>query len=639
LIQAEGWTLYKNPKKGKDPYLVKTPYEDDIGPLKAKHPAFLHLEIYAKHKLPSVKFQHLKKARDIFWPDKIWHDWTKRRYEAHCQGYNFITQAGGGSKGKSHDWAEIAVLFYFSNPLENNVTVASTTLASLKGRIWGYITEMVRTMAVQPQYTYTSSPTPQILPVINKDNLKASGRGKIDKDTLHGMFAVAAKVGDSYQVISTWIGKHPKNKILLVLDEGTEMPISILDAVPNLNSHPEKFQLAAIGNSRSTQDLHGLLSTPANGWDSVSIDLDEWKTTQNNGICQYFNPYRCPAIIDPDPVRRKLLSKFLIGEDNLKQKELDLGTDSENFYRMVLGFWKSMSTEDTTVSDKFLKDFSPRKKVQWSGYYPIHRVAGFDFAISQDGDNPLLRIANVGHDLDGTVKVDFAGESSIFKLQMLAIADKSFELQLADQIIEILMRYGVTLNNLAIDITGQGRAIGEVIRLRNEQKGYPLGIGFPLKIYSMSQHNKTKRKESAFDIVPMSVHELYTDIRTYIEKDSIRGLDEVTIRQLTNRQIIRKNDKSMLESKKDYKKRMAAIGQAHSPDEADASALAIQVVKQRLGIMPGTIWKTPDSEKAQGYLDKVHAMSAQQQVVVRAAPVMPKVSFSRGLESYAKFRR
>ena len=89
---------------------------------------------------------------------------------------------------------------------------------------------------------------------------------------------------------------------------------------------------------------------------------------------------------------------------------------------MVLGFWKTRSTDDTTVSDKFLKDFSPRKKVQWSGYFPIQRVAGFDFAISQDGDNPILRIANVGHDMDGSVKIDLAGESSIFKLQMLAIA-------------------------------------------------------------------------------------------------------------------------------------------------------------------------------------------------------------------------
>lgn len=959
LIVKEGWKPYKDiDKKGKISYLVKTPYEDDIGPLKAKHPAFLHLDIYAKHTLPSVRYQHLKKARFQFWPNRIWHDWTRRRYEAHCEGYNYITQAGGGSKGKaqpltakirtpfgyttmgelkvglvlcdtegnlqtvkaihpqgiqdiyeinfsdgskteatgdhlwkvrndkdrdkhregkvlttleiqkniskhysipkhealsgidtfplpldpwllgyyigngnfstlkgspriscptetlvnkikskwsnisvskrgncytvglkglrsifinipelafkkstsksipacylygslntrrqllqgliesdgtkpptvdsgtsiafsnkllrdqtaelarslgyfvstalpkkthytkngvkypaqdsyklfinkknrhrvitsikflrkdyaqcitvsnpnslyltdnlivthnSADWGEIAVLFYFSNPLENNVTIASTTLASLKGRIWGYVTDLIRTMEIQPQYKYTSSPSPQILPIVPAAQLKKTGRGAIEDDTLHGMFAVSAKPGDDFKTISTWIGKHPKNKMLIILDECTEMPIAITDAFPNLNSHAEKFQLAGIGNSRSWQDLHGLLSHPENGIDSVSIELEEWKTKMPNGICQYFNPYKCPAITDPDPERRKLLSKFLISEENLKKKEIEVGIDSEGFYRFVLGFWKNQATDDTTVSGKFLKDFSPRKKVQWSGYYPIQRVAGFDFAISSDGDNPLLRIANVGHDVDGTVKIDFAGESSIFKLQLLAIADKSYEFQIAEQIIDILQRYGVQMNNFGIDITGQGRAIGEVIRLRNEQRGYPIGIGFPLKIYSMSQHNKNKRKESALDIMPMSTHELWNDVRTYIEADSIRGLDEKTIQQLTNRLIIRKNDKSMLESKKDYKKRMSAIGNAHSPDEADASAIALQVVKQRLGIMPGTKWKTPNTEQASSYLDKVHAMSLQQNKVQIKPPVqMPKVSFGGGLEKYAKYKR
>lgn len=641
LIQSEGWQIVQELKNGKPSYKVRTPYETTLGLLPLRHPAFIHLEIYGKHKLPEVKFQHLKKARDYFWPDKIWHDWTRRRYEAHCKGYNYISQAGGASCAKSHDWAEIAVLFYFSNPLENNVTVASTTLASLKGRIWGYITEMVRTMAIQPQYTYSSSPNPTILPVINKGAKKP--RGQIDKDTLHGMFAVAAKKGDAYATISNWIGKHPKNKMLLILDEGTEMPIAITDAFPNLDSHPEKFQLAIIANSASWQDLHGLLSTPKNGVDSISTDLDEWPTKQPNGICQYFNPYRCPAITDPDPERRAILSRFLIGADNLARKEIEIGKDSENFYRMVLGFWKSKSTDETTVSDKFLNDFSPRKKVQWSGYYPIQRVAGFDFAISQDGDNPLLRIANIGHDIDGSVKIDFEGTASIFKLQLKAISNVSLELQIADQVIDILSRYGITLNNLAIDVTGQGRAIGEVIRLQNEKKGYPLGIGFPLKIYSMSQHNKTKRKESAWDLVPISMQELWDDVRAYIERDSIRGLDDFTISQFTNRLIVKEGDKSRLESKKEYKRRMSTIGNAHSPDEADATSLAVQIVKQRLGILPGTIWRTPENTQPQSYIDKVNALGIQQQqqqrTAIRSRIVAPSTSFNVGIESYAKHRR
>lgn len=647
LIEKQGWKIIPKEEKGTTAYYVKTPYEDDIGLLKLRHPAFLHLEIYAKHTSPEVKFQHMKLAHDMFWPNELWHEWTERRFKAHCGinspvGYwNFISQAGGASKAKSYDWAKIAVLFFFANPLERNVTVASTTLASLKGRVWGYVTRFVQTMAIQPKYNYKSSPNPQVLPIVPDHLLKAKGRGKITDNTLHGMFAVTAKLGDDGQAVASWIGKHPIDKILVILDEGTDMPMSIIDTFPNLNSHPKKFQLCIIGNSMSTQDMHGCLSTPKNGWDSISTDLDEWETVQKNGICQYFNPYRCPAITHPDPEIRKRLEEFLVSADNLKSKEKEYGVDSESFYRMVLGFWKSISNELTVVSGKFLSERSPIKPVVWSGYYEIQRVAGFDFAISQDGDNPMLRLGNVGHDRDGGMKIDFAFASSLFKLNLIANSVKSLESQIAEQVVNVLVLYRIPLHHLAIDVTGQGRAIGEVIVRENQARGHPLGYGTPMKIYSMSQHNRTKRKESALDLTPMSTQDLWDDMRTYIDKDSIRGLDNVTIYQLTSRQIIKKGDKTFLESKKDYKRRMSALGNAHSPDEADATALCVQVVKQRLGILPGATRPVPQYDQAQSHLDKVNAMTMEaNRINIRPATLsLPKATCTSGLESYARHKK
>jgi hypothetical protein len=650
LIRKEGWELVSKEEKGQTAYYVRTPYENELGLLKARHPAWLHLEIYAKHTSPEVRYQHMKKAHDILWPKEIWHEWTERRFKAHCginaptpAGYNYIVQAGGGSKAKSYDWGKIAVLFYFANPEERTVTVASTTLASLKGRVWGYLTEFVRTMTIKPRYNYTKSPNPAFLPVVT-DPTKKKRRGDVEESTLHGMFAVTAKLGDDDQAIANWIGKHPKDKMLLILDEGNYMPMSIVNAFPNLNSHPEKFQLCIIANSKSVSDLHGCLATPKNGWDSVSIELDEWVTVYTNGICQYFNPYKCPAITHPDPLIREKLGKFLISEDNLKAKEAQYGVDSEDFYRMVLGFWKNRSTEMVTVSEKFLKERSPVLPMQWSGYYQIQRVAGFDFAISTDGDNAVLRLANVGHAIDGGVKIDFNGLSTIFKLKLSAIADKSYEKQIAEQLVTILTTYGVKINNLAVDVTGQGRAIAECIVYENKEKGYPLGIGYPLKVYSMSAHNKTKRKESAPDLLVVSTNDLYNDFRLYIENDSVRGLDEIVVRQLTNRHIIRNGDKVFLESKKDYKRRMSAIGNPHSPDEADASALIVQAVKVRLGIEPGLKWPFPQYEQAQAHLDKLYAMSRASVSEVAAAQnkmpaALPKTNFAAGVEKYAKFRR
>jgi hypothetical protein len=61
----------------------------------------------------------------------------------------------------------------------------------------------------------------------------------------------------------------------------------------------------------------------------------------------------------------------------------------------------------------------------------------------------------------------------------------------------------------------------------------------------------------------------------------IRGLDETTLGQITKRRVGGKPLK--LESKADYKKRTAA----NSPDEMDASALALHAARVALGLLPG----------------------------------------------------
>ena len=77
------------------------------------------------------------------------------------------------------------------------------------------------------------------------------------KDTIHGMFAVAARQGEDERVISTWLGRHPDEAIMVVLDESTDMPPALVKALPNLESGVELFQCLAIGNSLSKFDLHG----------------------------------------------------------------------------------------------------------------------------------------------------------------------------------------------------------------------------------------------------------------------------------------------------------------------------------------------------------------------------------------------
>lgn len=633
LNKEAGWKVEKHG----DIYKVRTQY-DEIQPLKFQHPCLVHLELYRYLSDPAKKYDHLKLAHDILWPQTVWHEWTERRFRTFCEPWNYITLAAGASASKSYDIAKYGILFWYAAPSERNVTVASVTQASLLTRVWGYLTAHIKDMAVKLPYKYLKAGAPKIL--LEEPQ---SGKNKIDDDTLHGIFAVTAKQGDSDQAIGTWIGKHPIDMILLVLDECTNMPMSITSATPNLDSHPKKFQLIGIGNSDSTLDLHGTLSTPECGWHTISIDLQSWRTTQRNGICMYFNPYESPAITHPDPEMRKILGNFLISKEILEQKEKELGKDSDKFYRWVLGFWKNRNLDDTVVTEAFLNDktFYTGGKAEWSGFFPLMRVASLDPSFSAGGDKCIFRMATVGHSMTNKVKIDLNEARTMHEIPLSATSEVPLEKQLGLKCIEYMKHYNIKMENLAIDVTGQGRAIAQVIVLLNEIQGFPLGHGAPLKIYSMSPHNLTKNKKSASDILPYNAFLLWMELRGYLEQGDITGLDERTRYQLTNRQILYTESRgkriARLESKLEYKRRMSAIGNHHSPDEADAAALIVQVVKRRLGIEPGTLWNPPKNGLDQYSHEKLvlHGMGMSNS----SSAMVLEADFSSGLESFEKYSK
>lgn len=247
LIKKEGWELARVGKE----WNVKV-YEQ-LFPL--CHPASIHLKLYRTSRNPEIKYQHLKAAHDYLWPENLiyWNHWSERRFREHCEDWQYITYAGGASSAKSFDAAKLAVLFWLSNPKKHAVLVMSTTLESLSSRIYGYCLRLIQSTAVEFPHKIRSGQTAFI-----------EYPGK--RDALHTIKAVAAKKGDDESKISSLIGRHPEEGLLIVMDEATDLPVGLLAALPNLKSVPF-FRAMAIGNSNSKFDLHGSLSTPKDGWD------------------------------------------------------------------------------------------------------------------------------------------------------------------------------------------------------------------------------------------------------------------------------------------------------------------------------------------------------------------------------------
>jgi hypothetical protein len=544
-----------------------------------KHPYLIHLQIYATTQDTTKRIESFKKVVKYLWPHYVrsWHHWLDSVIEAHCSGYKQIVLAGGAACGKSFDVALVALVWYLSNPRNNAAVISSTTLDSLETRIWGYVVKLFNEAVLPLPVEYLRSRPPKIM-------------SKKLPDKIHGLFAVAIRQGEENNVLSTLIGRHPNKGIMIVLDEATDMNASILGALPNLEQGVEFCQVWAIGNSSSKHDLHGAMATPKLGWDSIDPMKDFiWETNRRGGVCVYFNPYDSPAILDPDPVKRAILSKFLITQEGIAEKADSYGESSTAFWRFVMGFWPRGTGDGVLVSEQFLTEVNATAITEWSGLQKLVVVGGLDPEIKADSSGCILRFAILGQEISGRIVLDFRGEELIFRIKIENRDDISSEMQLATQVAQLLKQYNCKLQDLAIDCTGLGRGLGELIRMVYGS------IDHPLRVISVRETAARRgvlgAGAASARALPVSSSELWLDMREYIQKQSVRGLDTKTINQLTSRFVFVKNNKFVLETKKDFVTRMRVIDPriAHSPDEADAAALCIQIAKMNYGWYPGEL--------------------------------------------------
>lgn len=629
LIRKENWRLFK----GEDEKM-KVEAFGKIMP--ARHPCLTYLKLYREENNPDLKFDFMKAAHFYLRPDliKTWNTWTEDCFRAHCEGWNYLVLAGGASTAKSTHCGWIAPIFWLANPSKRGVIISSTTLESLTRRIWGYAMDYLQHIKVPIPFQYTGGNTPKVL-AINQDP-----NAKIKKDTLHGMFCVAIKQGDSEKAIKDIIGTHPKDALMLILDESTDIPATVLGSFANLDTgeaaeeDATRFQVWAIGNSNSTNDLHGALATPEIGWENVDpLKMKRWKTTQKNGVCLFFSCYESPAIHEKDPAKKKLLSKFLITEEKINEKKLELGAESDAFYRFVIGFWRHKSTENVIASKQFIESFGTNEKAHYGGLSQINLVGGLDLAFSTGGDQCILRLGVLGVDVTGLYTLDFRDEELIYTIPILRTSADSADLQIGKAVMKILGSYGIPLNHIAIDATGQGRAMGGVLQLLDN------GLRRPISIYS----TKTGVNQAdSFDVKIISTYELWYNLRDFIQAGQIRGIGNKTIMQLSERQIERMpGGKMVLESKADYKKRIGAKhpGMAHSPDHADAAALCLQSAIHNFGFSIGARREIPqvsDFNQMKWIAHNAERKAVEDAAVVRRRSFVPSPKFTGKIEALAK---
>jgi hypothetical protein len=648
MAKQEGWSIATRPKKLPDgskvleQRIIVHEGSDSEYDCPIAHPFQVHLKGYNLSPWGSEqKLLHMIAAKDLLWPQYIdtWNHWSKRRFEAHCSNYTTIVMAGGANIGKSFDMAQIALLFYLSDTKNNACVIASTTLESLENRIWGYVTKLLNEAKLILPVTYVAQRPPKIL------NRRTDRRTQLP-DTIHGLFAVAAKTSENEEkTIANIIGRHPNKRLMVCLDECTDMPTAIINAKANLEKGGLKFQLWGIGNSNSKNDLHGSLATPAVGWDKVTPDVYAWETATEGGICLYFNPYDSPAIVEKNEKKKEKLSRIFVTSAGIADSERKYGKDSNAHWRFCLGFWRKGAEANILTSAEFLEEAQVRKYAEWSGARMLQMVAGLDPALQTGGDGCILRLGILGYTTEQAIVLDFRQASLMFKIEIEARSGVPSEIQVADRVIEILVRYGVRLSALAIDCTGLGRALAGLIQVRYKEL---YGIDeAPIRIHSApARQSFQRKKDNDPNLIVSDPTELWMNIKKFIDTSQIRGLDEITIQQLVNRKVDIRNGKLIIETKKEFKARMQAAypSLARSPDEADSAILALHAAILRYGFSPGQ--RLREEPVLDHWSQKMRALMMQQDVPNHPASwdqekrlvMVPEANFSAGVEDLAPIR-
>lgn len=642
LCKKERWQIDENPDRfSEDRYLVTV---NSGRQFVLAHPYSLHTAMYRDAKEPNERFLHMKAAHDYLWPQYAitWNDWDEARYYAHCMHYSQIIQAGGGGIGKSDTTARIVLQWWLASPRTRAGVIASVTLESLQTRIWGYMVRALNSVAIPVGAKDLGGQSPKIIfPGV--------------RDKIHGLFAVPVKEGAddvSTKTLSNLVGRHPEEGLMMVLDEAPFMSPKVVDVIPNLEKGVEFFQLWAIGNSDSWDDLHGALATPKKGIDSIDPARDEiWPTMHDNSVCLYFYPYKSPAITDPDPIKRGMLAKFLTTTEKIAAEERVYGKDSENFWKMTLGFWRPGRAGSVIVTEKFLTEQAVHDVAEWSGFYALNIVAGLDSAMEVGGTGCKLRMAILGHTMDGSVCLDFKEEELLFPIAIKVTHDDSGEKQLCERVIDKLIEWQCPLANLALDATGVGRAVGGLLSVYYMQRK---GVWEePYRIISARQGSGQKKEDDPMVMV-YTPTDLWVKFRDFVMRNQIRGLDRKTIKQFVNRLLVRKGEgetkKWVLESKGDFRSRMSAKepALAHSPDEADAAVLCCLAAQLRFGFSPGQKRDLPNNKDFDEFFAQKVAILHRQGLSagetlrkieeVKRAPVI-RASFGKSLEESLALKR
>lgn len=507
------------------------------------------------------KAEHFWRVCSILWGPSsskpfVRHPWAEWMTERACR-YNYLGISGCGSSGKS-DWGAVwGLVNWLAAPKKTLVLLTSTSLKESQKRIWGSVKSYWQAVPGLPGKLVDS------IGMIRTDD----GTGVFnDKE---GIALIAGEKKDEQDAIGKIIGSK-NQRVFLIGDELPELSHALATAaVSNLSLNPF-FQFIGLGNFKSEYDAFGVFVRPKAGYDSITVDDDEWET--DLGLCLHLDGARSPNIIDGEDKWPIYSSK------NLESHKRDLGPDSAMFWRMCRSFGAPAGNTDTIYTEADLRSGKAMEyDCEWLRT-PI-RVSSLDPSFTNGGDRSVQLIGSYGQCVDGITRLRL---DEIILLRDSAKDNSPRDYQIARQYRDNCISRGVIPRHSAIDTSGAGSPLWSIISEEWDPGVLQVNFsGAPSQTYVWATDKKTGKQQ--YD---RRVSELWYVGKELMKYGQIRGINSDLARELKARkyETVKGAEglKVCVETKPKMKKRLG-----FSPDLADSWCVLVDLCRQRLGFLAG----------------------------------------------------
>ncbi len=507
-------------------------------------------------------FEHFRRAAALTWPDVEWNPWLERCIESLCRPgqrdgdkeTRTVAWTGCGASGKTFAAGFYASLWWQADPANSIVCLTSTTKEMIGRRVWPVV-----------QWFSTHAKDPTTGKVFNCGHMVDSRKmlQATKGDEKHAIFAMAVAQGETQKAVENLKGMHA-NRILLIIDEATGTPPAVVETVANMRKGCRDFTVLVIANAVSHLDCHGRVCRPEGGWESITVEDAEWKTSGvpewelPPGICMHFDGSKSPNV-----VAKRTLYPFLYSWEDYRSALKHGVTKSVKFWSQTRGFWAPEGISDTILTEPLIEHHQGRSDTTFLS--ERKSVAFLDSAFG--GDDCVAVFGAIGNTDGGDV---LQIEESLLILPSAEVKDP-VDHQVARQYKNACIARGVQPENAGADATGTGRGVYAILCEEWSHRVQRTEFGGAASDLPASNDDPRPSKE----VYDRRVTELWFSVREFLMANQLRGLYHDAIIDLCTRTYEHIGRKIRLQTKDDYKDLYK-----RSPDHGDAVAGLVDVCRK-----------------------------------------------------------